>query len=1175
MIIGKYASKALACVGGFIGGVRFSSNSNSTRIGKALLSSSVSFLNTAYLPSNEPTRADLRGDYLSVSSMPIQKVNSLKKWVRTLLPLGLLPILVACGGESDSGNSSEIWPENQVDQYVSVHAEDFYSVVQSTDSEEVRVNVVDKVARSGGERISLAEVEVLSSDPSCQLVDSDNESFQIISDHAMVCDYQYTVGLDGYSSGYQMIGKRSGVSRVVVANNAQQAELVPFGVAGYQGETLEIDIENELTKVGDNTSLSGFSLTDDVILMPTGSSSTVSLDKTNNKISYTPAATFKGNERILYTLENSSGNVLVGSAVVTVSERSSVGIDIPDKIVITDTVEVGKEKTISIVPYVIDKQDDNFQLIQVVAFDSAVALSDASDTTNKTFTFKVEHAGQYYVNAIVTDHRGGFDVALMKIVAINPNQTGLWGDYYYNNQIYSGPLTKSEADSGGIRNDGTYFDSAHSAKPAVAVFRQGNAAQYCGTFGRLPTKAELQAVWASDKGNSKNWPLSRGYIALDSSTYKVVSLSSGQELTDDGQGYYVTCVSNGALSIRAIDGTAVANGSDKAIVEATFLINGKAASGITVDASVSGRANLVKDSQVTDNSGKVRFEVTSTKAESVSISVDVGGTFSVSQTVTFIADVSTAVLRQISTSENNALADGIDQNQITALVVDKYFNSVPGVTVNFAATNSSTAKLKNTTGVTNASGNAVVNFTNTVAESVGIKATYKTIGLTSYARFVNDYSYGVLTIKTLTASAAANGSSKVSVEAEFKQHGSAAVGVDIKGVTTGSAKFVSSTVATGNDGKAKFELTNTKAESVNVTLSVGSFSRTVTLSFNADASSATITKIEIAKNNAVANNSATNQVNVVLADTNGNFVSNQTINFTVSNGSITSSTKTNASGVASVYVKNTKSQSVTVTARYGSSTRTANVTFIANTGTATVKSLSVLQDNASANGTEENQVRAQLADAYNNPLSNKTINFTVGGHAKVSQTTKTDGNGYANAWITNTSAQTVTVTAKFGTSSKTANVTFKGGDSFTVQGAVYIRLYETEALGGACNSQAPQTPTGSQASRMWVFNSVANLDVTEIKINTRKYYVPNSQGAVDAVCRGHAKNHFIHMRATNTNKVAFQFTNPTGALVLGNGFGYADPRFSAQCARTGVGTIDIKDGETGNVVATLRDINCQ
>ncbi|MEF1327460.1 Ig-like domain-containing protein [Vibrio sp. M260121] len=928
MIIGRYASKALACVGGFIGGVRFSSNLNSTSIGKALLSSSVSFPNTAYLPSNEPTRADLRGDYLSVSSMPIQKVNSLKKWVRTLLPLGLLPILVACGGESDSGNSSEIWPENQVDQYVSVHAEDFYSVVQSTDSEEIRVNVVDKVARSGGERISLAEVEVLSSDPSCQLVDSDNESFQIISDHAMVCDYQYTVGLDGYSSGYQMIGKRSGVSRVVVANNAQQAELVPFGVAGYQGETLEINIENELTKVGDNTSLSGFSLTNDVILMPTGSSSTVSLDKTNNKISYTPAATFKGNERILYTLENSNGNVLVGSAVVTVSERSSVGIDIPDKIEILDTVEVGKMATIDISPYVIDKQDGNFQLIQVVAFDSAVALSDASDTKNKTFTFKVEHAGQYYVNAIVTDHHGGFDVALMKVVAINPSQTGLWEDYFYNKQIYSAPLTKSEADSGGIRNEGTYFDSAHSAKPAVAVFRQENATQYCGTLGRLPTKSELQAVWASDKANSKSWPLSRGYIALDASTYSVVSLSSGQELTDDGQSYYVTCVSNGALSISAIDGTVVADDIDKAIVEATFLINGKAASGITIDASVSGRAKLVKASQVTDNNGKVRFEVTSTKAESVSVSVDVGGTFSVSQQVTFIADVSTSVLRQISTSENNALADGIEQNQITALVVDRYFNSVPDVTVNFAATNSSTAKLNNTTAVTDENGNAVVNFTNTVAESVGIQATYKTIGLTSYARFVNDYSYGVLTVKALTTSAVANDSAKIAVEAEFKQHGLPAKDVDIKGVTTGSAKFVSNVVKTGDDGKAKFELTSTKAENINVTLSVGSFSRTVTVAFDADPATATITTLEVVKNNAKADGEETNQVNAVLKDAYSNILSNQTIEFAVSGSAkITSSTKTNSSGVASVYVSNTEGGTVTISATFGTATRSVDLQF--------------------------------------------------------------------------------------------------------------------------------------------------------------------------------------------------------------------------------------------------------
>ncbi|MCF6450644.1 Ig-like domain-containing protein [Vibrio sp. MMG022] len=933
MIIGKYASKALACVGGFIGGVRFSSNSNSTSIGKALLSSSVSFPNKANLPSNEPTRADLRGDYLSVSSMPIQKVNSLKKWVRTLLPLSLLPILVACGGESESGNSSEIWPENQVDQYVSVHAEDFYSVVQSTDSEEVRVNVVDKVARSGGERISLAEVEVLSSDPSCQLVDSDNESFQIISDHAMVCDYQYTVGLDGYSSGYQMIGKRSGVSRVVVANNAQQAELVPFGVAGYQGETLEINIENELTKVGDNTSLSGFSLTDDVILMPKGSSSTVSLDKTNNKISYTPAATFKGNERILYTLENSSGNVLVGSAVVTVSERSSVGIDIPDKIEILDTVEVGKTATIDISPYVIDKQDDNFQLIQVVAFDSAVALSDASDTKNKTFTFRVEHAGQYYVNAIVTDHRGGFDVALMKIVAINPTQTGLWDDYYHNNQVYSAPLTKSEADSSGIRNDGTYFDSSHSVKPAVATFRPESASLYCGSFGRLPTSTELKAIWSHDKGNTKDWPLSRGYLSLDGSTYKVVSLSSGSTLTDDGQGYYVTCVSNGSLSIIAIDGTAVANDVDKAVVEVTFLINGEAAKGVSINASTTGDASFVEEPLTTNSEGKVKFELTNKKAEDIDVSVNVANNFTVSQRITFVADATTARLLQISTFKNNAAANGSSANQVIAHVADANLNPVEGIEVEFSS-DSSTAKLNTSKVKTDADGNARVNITNTRVESVTVTGKYKEIGIYSVVRFVTPEDPYVDSYNLIFNFRPADGINynRIRVLIKDRKTGRPLQGKRVGNLRTDTGYFHA---ISDSNGYAYINFTSRIVGTRTFSFTAGFESRsfTFTAGFSAPSSSSSgylkssgnydgfidrtletgyqaknasktlMKSVELVKTNARSDGVDINKVSVVFVDERGNPKENQNVAVDVSGSAqITRTTKTNEEGVAYVYI---------------------------------------------------------------------------------------------------------------------------------------------------------------------------------------------------------------------------------------------------------------------------------
>ncbi|MGI9945884.1 Ig-like domain-containing protein [Vibrio hyugaensis] len=868
--------------------------------------------------------------------MPILKVNTLKKWSRTFLPLGLLPILIACGGESDSGNSSDLWPENQVDQYVSVYAEDFYSVVQSNDTEEVLVNVIDKVARSGGERIALNEIEVLSSDPSCQLVDSDDESFKIISDHAMVCDYQYTVGLDGYSSGYQMIGKRSGVSRVVVANNAQQAELVPFGVAGYQDETLEINIENELIKVGDSTSLSGFTLTDDVILMPTGSTSTVTLDKTNNKISYIPAATFKGNERILYTLENSSGNVLVGSAVVTVSERSAVGIDIPDNIEIMDTVEVGKENTIDISPYVIDKQDDNFQLIQVVAFDSAVALTDDSDTANKTFTFKVDHAGQYYVNAIVTDHRGGFDVALMKIVAINPAETNLWDDHYYNNQIYTAPLTKSDADSGGIRNDGTYFDSAHSANPAVATFRPENANLYCGSFGRLPTSTELKAVRTNDTANTKNWPLSRGYISLDSSTYKVVSLSSGSTLTDDGQGYYVTCVSNGSLSATAIDGTAVANDTDKAIVEATFLINGKVAKGITINASATGDASLVEESLITNSDGKVRFELTSKKAEDVDVSINVAENFTVSQRISFIADVNTARLSQISISQNNAPANGQSTNQVTAYVIDANSNPVEGIEVDFSS-DSSTAILNSSKVETDAGGNARVSIRNTTVGSVNITANYKEIELYSVVSFTNPEVPYIDSYSLVFNGRPADGFShnRLRVVVKDKISGRPVSGQTVGNLQTDLGYYSGVSDSNGEvmlNFRSKIPGTRTYTFSAGFEARIYSFSATFsavsfrsmsflssenetegqlnesftkTISQPDNTSKAIIKSVELVKNYARSDGQDTNKISVVLVNEKGEPIKNQDVALSVSgDAKIVYATKTNKNGVAYIYIAN-------------------------------------------------------------------------------------------------------------------------------------------------------------------------------------------------------------------------------------------------------------------------------
>ncbi|WCE32214.1 leucine-rich repeat domain-containing protein [Vibrio sp. SCSIO 43137] len=486
--------------------------------------------------------------------MPDLKANTLKRWSQTLVVPCLLFALTACGGGESGTDSSGIQHEheNQANKYVSVYAEDFYKVVQSDEQQEVRVDITEKVMRSGGEPIEVIDIEVLSSDPSCRPLNRDKAGFNIVPDRAMVCDYQYTVGLDEAFVKRQLVGKQSGISRVVMAKDANQAELVPFGVSGYQGETLVIKIAEQLAAAGDKTDLTDYTLTNDYVLIPEDSSSDITLDIDNKTITYKPDVNFEGNKRILYTLKNGGGSVKAGSAVVAVSKKSAQGITIQDKIVISKPVALDGTN-IDITPYVTVENSSGFQLIQVVSFDAIVALADKFNPENKKFTFKAERPGHYYVNAVVTDHKGGFDAGLIRIT-VGQDAASLWEPYYHNGYAYSAPLTEQEASQANVAHDGFIIDFAHPAIPAVAVFKNNNAKSYCADKGSLPTAELLKSVWQSDKNNQKNWPLSRGYLVqVTDDTFGVVSLSNGQDLASDGKGYYVTCMKKVGYILQASD----------------------------------------------------------------------------------------------------------------------------------------------------------------------------------------------------------------------------------------------------------------------------------------------------------------------------------------------------------------------------------------------------------------------------------------------------------------------------------------------------------------------------------------------------------------------------------------------------------------------------------------------
>ncbi|WP_446560659.1 inverse autotransporter beta domain-containing protein, partial [Vibrio mediterranei] len=169
--------------------------------------------------------------------------------------------------------------------------------------------------------------------------------------------------------------------------------------------------------------------------------------------------------------------------------------------------------------------------------------------------------------------------------------------------------------------------------------------------------------------------------------------------------------------------------------------------------------------------------------------------------------------------------------------------------------------------------------------------------------------------------------------------------------------------------------------------------------------------LEVTVNNAVADGTDTNTVVATLADTNGNVVAGETINFSVSGSAVLSSASgtTDASGQVSITLTNTTAEVVTITATHSSGTRTVDATFVAGDGSFALgnanSTLEVTVDNAAANGADTNTVVATLADTNGNVVAGETINFSVSGSAVLSSASgTTDASGQVSITLTNTTA---------------------------------------------------------------------------------------------------------------------------------------------------------------------------
>ncbi|HBA5693282.1 TPA: hypothetical protein J4P85_004609, partial [Escherichia coli] len=236
---------------------------------------------------------------------------------------------------------------------------------------------------------------------------------------------------------------------------------------------------------------------------------------------------------------------------------------------------------------------------------------------------------------------------------------------------------------------------------------------------------------------------------------------------------------------------------------------------------------------------------------------------------------------------------------------------------------------------------------------------------------------------------------------------------------------VAPTVITEPDGTVEISVTSQTAGISAVTASINSSSQSRDVTFIADVRTAKIAELEVIRDNAVADGSTANTLQVKVTDANGNTLAGQAVSVLAGNSATVASTvTTKPDGTVEISVTSQTAGTSTVTASINSSSLSRNVTFVADVSTAKIADLVVIQDNSVADGAMANTLRMRVTDAFGNTLGGQTVSVTADNSAMVASTVITGPDGTVEISVTSQTAGTSAVTATINSSSQSRNVTF-------------------------------------------------------------------------------------------------------------------------------------------------------
>ena len=476
---------------------------------------------------------------------------------------------------------------------------------------------------------------------------------------------------------------------------------------------------------------------------------------------------------------------------------------------------------------------------------------------------------------------------------------------------------------------------------------------------------------------------------------------------------------------------------------------GNALAGQTVSVLADNGAT-VAPTVITGPDGTVEISLTSQTAGTSVVTVSINNS-SLSQSVTFIADVRTAKIADLVVIKDGSVADGATANTLRVRVTDAFGNTLAGQTVSVTAGNSAMVA---STVITGPDGTVEISVTSQTAGTSTVTASINNSSQSRNVTFTADVRTAqIAELEVTQDNAVADGAMANMLRARVTDaFGNTLAGQTVS-VTAGNGATVTPTVTTQPDGTVEISVTSQTAGISAVTASINSSSQSRDVTFIADVRTAQIADLVVIKDGSEADGSTANTLRVRVTDAFGNALDGQTVSVLADNGATVAPTvTTKPDGTVEISVTSQTAGISAVTATINSSSQSRNVTFIADVRTAQITVLEVTQDNAVADGAMANTLRVRVTDAFGNALAGQTVSVLTDNGATTAPTVITEPDGTVEISVTSQTAGISTVTASINNSSLSQSVMFIA-DIRTAQIADLVVIKDgSEADGATANT---------------------------------------------------------------------------------------------------------------------------